>query len=478
MSVLEWTRRRLHLAEAPRPIDALREGGARGVSGLPIAWEDGVRTFYDQLHELQTACVGTACASARHALSGNGGSAETPGIHCLGRCYEAPASILTRARPIPRCSLAPTPVVLRHVLGPTRPLDDYSLPDGETILARLEASGLRGRGGAAYPTAAKWRVAARTEAPDRFVVANGDEGDPGSYVDRLLLEEAPHSVLAGMLACARAIGASRGIVFVRGEYPEAAKRVSVAIEEATATGALDGFAVSVLVGAGSYVAGEETALLRSIEGLRAEPSPKPPFPAERGLYGLPTVVQNIETLSVVPAIVRAETPAGQTGARSEGRAKAVCVSGAVVSPGVVEIELGAPLRDVLVAGAGGAPAGRSWKMALVGGPMGRVVAAHEFDVALSYDALPGMGHGGIVVFDETVRIRRLAEHLFAFAASESCGACTPCRVGTAKLKEMRTVADLERLMETLEMGSMCGFGQGAPRPIRDLVRLYGSEVLA
>jgi NADH:ubiquinone oxidoreductase subunit F (NADH-binding) len=361
-------------------------------------------------------------------------------------------------------------VVLRNIVSgasATGP-GEYDLPEADAILAAIEAAKLRGRGGAAYPTAAKWRSARDTPATDRFVVANGDEGDPGSFVDRLLLEDDPHAVLAGMVACARVIGATRGIVYVRGEYPRARRRVAEAITEARAAGRLGrGFDVDVFSGAGSYVCGEETALLSSILGLRGEPRPKPPYPSQSGLHGLPTVIQNVETLSVVPWVVRNRVHTGT---------KALSLSGAVKSPGVYEIALGTPLRQVLAA-AGGAPDGRRWRMALVGGPMGRVLPAAAFDAPMSFDELPGMGHGGIVVLDETVSPRALAEHLFEFARAESCGFCTPCRVGTARLQGLRDRGALERLLETLETGSLCGFGQGVPRPIRDLLEHYGDGAL-
>jgi NADH:ubiquinone oxidoreductase subunit F (NADH-binding) len=272
-----------------------------------------------------------------------------------------------------------------------------------------------------------------------------------------------------MLACARAIDAHVGVVFVRGEYPRARAAMSEAIREAELRGWLRDFSVRVVGGAGSYVAGEETALLRAIEGLRAEPSPKPPYPAERGLWGLPTVVQNVETLSIIPWLVRNER---------RGDTKAVCLSGAVARPGVVEVALGASLRDVLTNAGGGAPVGRPWKLALVGGPMGRVVPERHFDVALSYETLPGMGHGGVVVMGRDVTARALFEHLVAFATSESCGNCTPCRVGTSRLSSMRNRISLERLLETLELGSLCGFGQGVPRPIRDLIEHFPEELFA
>lgn len=428
----------------------------RAERGLPRAAFDGMRTFYDQLDPGPRVCTGTACAFA--------GPPPPPGLataRCLGHCYAAPVRSPLPEEPIPRMSLASPPIVLRNLLGPRG--DDYDLPDdGPAILAAVSEAGLRGRGGAAYPTGAKWRSAALTPAPDRFVVCNGDEGDPGSYTDRLLLEEDPHAVLAGMLAASRAIGATRGIVYLRAEYPVARRRMEEAIREAP----LGTFQVSVVSGGGSYVCGEETALLRSIEGLRGAPSPKPPYPAQIGLLGLPTVVQNVETLAIVPWVVQNRRVAGT---------KAVCLSGVVARPGLVEAPLGTRISDLLAA-VGGPAAGRVPRMALVGGPMGRVLPASAFDTALSFEALPGMGHAGICVLDCTPG--ELTRHLMVFAADESCGNCAPCRIGTARLVRMRDRAALERLFDTLCTGSLCGFGLSVARPLRDLVAAFGDAVFA
>ena len=469
MTVREWSRRR---AAAPPLWDLLSAARTISVeeisqrSGLASAQLDGVHSFYDYLHGEPGArtCTGTACHFARsQPVSG-------ATVHCLGRCYEAPATTAGAPTRVPRRSLVDSPIVLRHLLDgayrdPT--LQYASLPSGDAILDAVESAGLRGRGGAAFATARKWRIARETAATERYVVANGDEGDPGAYIDRLLLEEDPHSVLAGMLACARAIGARRGIVFIRREYEQARISMHRAIEHAERAGWLDPLQVVVVIGAGSYVAGEETALLRAIEGLRAEPHAKPPYPAASGLTGLPTVIQNVETLSVVPWVVQS---------RQRANTKVVCLSGAVANPGAVEIELGASLREVLQRGGGGASPGRRIEMALIGGPMGRVLPASLFDAPLSFDALPGMGHAGIVALDERVSPRALAQHLFAFAASESCGSCAPCRVGTAQLARSQDRKALERLLDTLELGSLCAFGQSVPRPIRDLLQHFPDEV--
>ncbi len=505
MNLQEWARRH---AAAPPGGNAVRDllAGRDDATiarerGLPRAAVAGVRTFYDQLEDLPRVCDGTACRFAgadaiRERLAGRVASGE---VRCLGHCYDGPAvrvgdTVFSRAShaaferwladphgpvpaaagttPIPRMSLADPPVLLRELLGESGVVirHDYDLPAPAAILDAVESYALRGRGGAAYPTAAKWIAARDTAAPDRIVVANGDEGDPGSFVDRLLLEEAPHAILSGMLAAARVIGARRGIVYIRAEYPRAQVVMREAIAAARAAGHLgEPFDVEVASGAGSYVCGEETALLNSIEGLRGEPRIKPPYPSTAGLWGLPTVVQNVETLAIVSWLARS--------GRGDGT-KLVSLAGAVDWPGVVEVPLGTPLRRVLIEGGGGPPAGRRWRMAIIGGPLGRVLPERFFDTPLSYDTLPGMGHGGIVVLDQSVTPGALARHVMRFASAESCGNCAPCRIGTARLAHMRDRDGLERLLDTLETGSLCGFGAGVPRPLRDLLGHFGDEVFA
>ena len=466
MKVDEWARRRANQPEPGSAVELLAGGGDAAAHGYPQHCLDSVSSFYEYLHDAaaERTCTGTACHFTRN------GPAQGARVRCLGRCYEAPVTSASASAAIPRTSLVEEPVILRHLIAGRHPkpaVEYGALPDPDTILAAVIASGLRGRGGAGFPTGAKWQTARDTPAPDRYVVANGDEGDPGSFVDRLLLEEDPHAVLAGMLACARAVGARRGVVFIRREYPRAQRVVREAIDWAERAGFLGDFQVRVVSGAGSYVAGEETALLRAVSGGRAEPSPKPPFPAQRGLDGLPTVVQNVETLAAVPWVV-------ERGRRAD--TKVVCLSGAVTHPGAVEVALGTPLSEVLARAGGGAPAGRRWKMALVGGPMGRVLPASDFDTPLSFETLPGMGHAGVHVLGDEVSARDLARHLFEFAAAESCGTCAPCRIGTSRLASRQDAASLERLLETLELGSLCGFGQGVPRPIRDLLRHFAGEL--
>lgn len=502
--LLRWARRRAGgvALEGSALADMLAQRSDEEIArrrGLPIAAIQGVRTFYSEIGNEIEVCDGTACHFAGSAQLAErlGEKSKIATVRCLGHCFAAPSfrhgdSVFTRpaeqsddewlesiqtgvASPpparIPRSSMADPPVVLRNLIAArtSSSLDEYDLPDGNNVLDALAATQLRGRGGAAFPTAAKWRAARDAPGSERYVVANGDSGDPGSYIDRLLLEEDPHAILAGMLACARAIGARRGYVYIRREYPRAQVVMRGAIEEARAAKRLGpSFDVDVVSGAGSYVCGEETALLNSIQGLRGEPRIRPPFPAQRGLWGCPTVVQNVETLAIVPWIARTAVGSGT---------KAVSLSGAIARPGVVEVNLGTPLRRILDEGGGGPAAGRRWRMALVGGPLGRVIPASNFDVPLSFEALAGMGHAGVVILDDSVSARALAEHLFTFAAAESCGSCTPCRVGTALLRDIRDRAIMQRLLKTLEMGSLCGFGAGVPRPIRDLLEHFGDEVL-
>lgn len=431
----------------------------RAVRGTAPACRDAVASFFTLPHaDVEEApCLGTACWHRRRVAGVP--NPEGAGVYCRGRCYgNLPA--------IPRRSLTDEPIVLRNVLGHDAAAADYMLPTGPEIMDAVGRSGLRGRGGAAGPIAAGWIAARDTPSPDRVVVANGDEGEPGSYVDRLLLEEAPHSVLAGMVACARAIGASRAYLVVRGEYPKAIGAVQEAIEEAHLAGWLGEVSIELFEGTGSYVCGEETALLRAVEGGRADGRPRSPHPATSDPSGLPCVVENVETLSLVPWVVRHG---------AQPRTKGICVSGAVREPGVFEIELGTTVWDVLE-GAGGAVQGSEWTMAVIGGPMGRVLPAYDFDAALDFDTLPGMGHGAIVVLDQTVSPREVAEHLFSFARDACCARCGPCRLGTAALHTAPNRDALERLLETLETGSPCGFGRVLPRPIRDLLKAFGDDL--
>jgi NADH-quinone oxidoreductase subunit F len=372
-------------------------------------------------------------------------------------------------------------------------LERWRAEPPERLVDAIERSGEQGRGGAGFSTGAKWRAAARAAAPQRVVVANGDEGDPGSFVDRVLMERDPHAVLEGMALCAHALGAGEGIVYVRSEYPRARERMEVAVAEARAAGLLETgppgsprpFDVRVESGLGSYVCGEETALLAAVEGRRGEARPRPPYPAERGLRGLPTVVNNVETLVNVPAILEmgpeAYAALGTPGSRGT---KALCLNRGFVRPGIVEVEFGTPLREVIEAGGGGR---RPLAAVLLGGPMGSLVAPEAWDVPVCYAAMAErgirLGHGGLVAIPEDVDPALLLHHLLGFAARESCGRCVPCALGSARAVALAREgpaarARLARVLEVMEQASLCGFGQLVPGPIRELLERFGDRALA
>ncbi|MGM0576201.1 MAG: NADH-ubiquinone oxidoreductase-F iron-sulfur binding region domain-containing protein [Myxococcota bacterium] len=420
-----------------------------------MAEEEG---FYDFLHRQVEigVCAGTTCRfEGGPEIDTLHADAALHEVHCLSRCYEAPNRTDTPTAPVPRSSLVYPPVVLRRVLDPPpahAKLGCYCLPEeGEEILDRVASAGLRERcGGGA--TAERWR-AARDGGEDHVVVANTVDGGPGAFVDRLLLEEDPHAVLAGMLAAGRAVGATEGVVWVRDGYGAARRAVEGAIEEARRAGCLgEDFDISVAFGGAAHLAGDDR--ITRVRRL--------------GLAGVrPTVVHCIETLAVVPWVVRR---------RARCDTRAISLSGAVRRPGLVEVALGTSLASVLDEGGRGAPPGTRWKMALVGGPTGRIIPRSAFDTPLTEEALPGFGHGGVLVLADDVSARDVARHLFRYAESESCGQCVPCRIGTSQLAEALSRDVLEGLLETLEVSSLCEFGQSVPQPIHDLLVHFGEEM--
>jgi NADH-quinone oxidoreductase subunit F len=375
----------------------------------------------------------------------------------------------------------------------------------EQVLAEVELAQLRGRGGAGFATAQKWRFAAANArgGGEAYVVCNADEGDPGSYIDKYLMERDPYAVLEGVALAGYAIGAARGFVYVRSEYPRSAPALRRAVVEARAAGLLGGailgsgfsFDIEVVEGAGSYVCGEETALLRSLEGLRGMVTARPPYPADKGLFERPTVVNNVETLVNVGWIVRhgGEAYARLGVGRSRGT-KAVSLNERFVSPGIYEVPLGVPLRSVLEGLGGGMKTGRPIKAVQVGGPLGGILPEALLDAPLGFEELAAvgalLGHGGIVAWDDAVDPRDIAIHLFEFCDAESCGKCFPCRIGgrrglelVRRLKQPRSapevsadVALLGELCETLQLGSLCAHGGAIPDPIRSLLTHFAAEM--
>jgi bidirectional [NiFe] hydrogenase diaphorase subunit len=369
----------------------------------------------------------------------------------------------------------------------------------EDVLAEVEASGLRGRGGAGYPTARKWRLLHDAPGQRRYVVANGDEGDPGAYMDRTIMDSDPHRVLEGMAIAAYATGADRGFVYVRAEYPLAIERLDRAIRAAKRAKLLGrsvlgtGFAfdVEIRVGAGAFVCGEETALMASIEGRRGTPSLRPPYPTERGLWGAPTMINNVETLANVPAIVGdgAEVFAARGTETSRGT-KVFALAGSLVDTGLIEVPMGIPLREIVEDMGGGIPAGRSFKAAQTGGPSGGCIPARFLDTPVDYERLRElgsmMGSGGLVVMDDAVSMPEVARFYLEFCRDESCGRCAPCRVGTVKMHAFldricrgvgrrRDLEHLESLCHTVRATSLCGLGQSAPNPVFSTLEHFRDE---
>jgi NADH:ubiquinone oxidoreductase subunit F (NADH-binding)/NADH:ubiquinone oxidoreductase subunit E len=528
------------LAEQSGTITIDDERAVASELHMPVAAVHGAATFFDDLaptprgrRHLQV-CEGTACFAAdrgRHiaevekalgvSLGGcrEDGGVSLQAVRCTGFCYAAPALLdgdtphagtdiaaqltsgkSTNPPPIPISAVA-EPVLLGGILSGDNPWSDW--PDvlrswpPQRLITQVATSNLVGRGGAGYPTAAKWAAAARAPAP-RYVVGNGDEGDPGSFCDRVLMEQDPHRVLAGLAYAAYAVGAERGYVYVRSEYPTAVRSMREAVTEATAAGhfgrELHGtamtFEVEVVEGAGSYVAGEETALLHALEGRRGAVRPRPPYPTTSGLLGAPTVVNNVETLSAVPWIVaHGGTAFAQLGVPPETGTKLVCLNEAFTRPGVYEVELGTVIRTIVDDLGGGLRDGRRLGAVQVGGPLGGFLAPDELDVPLLDAALSeygvALGHASLIAIDDRVPAAELLRHIWSFAAAESCGTCAPCRIGSGRGVELAkqflagdraALGKQQPLLDTLSTASMCAFGRGVPGSVRSLLRVYAEEL--
>ena len=367
------------------------------------------------------------------------------------------------------------------------------------VVAQVVKSGLRGRGGAGFPTGLKWTTVAKAEGARKYVVCNADEGDPGAFMDRSVLESDPHRVLEGMAIAAYAVGAQEGYIYVRAEYPLAIKRLQVAIRQAERAGTLGAnicgtpfsFHVALRLGAGAFVCGEETALLNSIEGRRGSPRPRPPFPAERGLFGMPTLINNVETFANIPPIVRrgGEWFASIGTEKSKGT-KVFALAGRIGNTGLIEVPMGISLREIIYDIGGGIPGGKRFKAVQTGGPSGGCIPADFLDMAVDYDSLASvgsiMGSGGMIVMDETSSMVDVACFFMEFCMSESCGKCVPCRVGTAQMHDLlRKILDgegapddvkaLQELAELVKNTSLCGLGQSAPNPTISTLRYFRHE---
>ncbi|MDQ7842262.1 MAG: NADH-ubiquinone oxidoreductase-F iron-sulfur binding region domain-containing protein [Armatimonadota bacterium] len=474
-----------------------------------------VESFY-HLRDLSLdgrACQGTACFVARH-LNAARWAAATSGIarvYCLGKCYLAPAANEDSLRPRIEARAPQTIVLERLVEGGATTLASYTAGGGYAaleaalrqppveVVQAVERADLRGRGGAGFPTGRKWRAVAAEPGSVKYVVANADEGDPGAYIDRFILEEDPFCLIEAMTIAGHATGARRGYIYLRKEYPQAREVLVRALDEARRAGLLGdrilgspfSFEVELVLGQGSYVCGEETALLNAIEGKRPEVRTRPPYPATSGLFGRPTLVNNVETLASIPWIVRHGPEAYRRLGFSRSRGtKVVSLNSLFRRPGLYEIEFGVSVRHIVEELGGGLTTGPV-RGVIIGGPLAGVLPPEQFDTPFGFEELraagAAVGHGGVVAFDGHTSILELVHHVFRFAAFESCGKCTPCRVGSAAVERMLAEgmqgrlpaaarAEFEAIVPALRQTSLCGHGIGLGEFVESIVRYYGKDV--
>ena len=369
----------------------------------------------------------------------------------------------------------------------------------DDVIQCLIDSGLRGRGGGGFPTGLKWKLAKQNEADQKYVCCNADEGDPGAFMDRSVLEGDPHAVLEAMAIAGYAIGANQGYIYVRAEYPIAVERLKIAISQAREMELLGkdifgsgfDFDIDLRLGAGAFVCGEETALMTSIEGNRGEPRPRPPFPSQKGLFGKPTILNNVETYANIPQIIlNGPEWFSSMGTEKSKGTKVFALGGKIHNTGLVEIPMGTTLREVIEEIGGGIPNGKKFKAAQTGGPSGGCIPAEHFDIPIDYDNLISigsmMGSGGLIVMDETDCMVDIAKFFLEFTVEESCGKCTPCRIGTKRMLEIltkitkgtATMEDLDKLEELcyyVKENSACGLGQTAPNPVLSTLRYFRDE---
>lgn len=371
----------------------------------------------------------------------------------------------------------------------------------EEIVEEVKKSGLRGRGGAGFPTGLKWEAGLKAPGDVKYVVCNADEGDPGAYMDRSTIEGDPHSVIEAMIICGKAIGAHKGFVYIRAEYPLAITRLQIAMDQAHDLGLLGNdilgsgfdFDIEIRLGAGAFVCGEETALLRSIEGLRGMPTPKPPFPAQKGLWGCPTIINNVETWANIPVIITkgAEWFSSIGTADSKGT-KVFALTGKVNNSGLVEVPMGTTLREIIFEIGGGIKNGKKFKGVQTGGPSGGILTEEDLDTPIDFGALTKlgsmMGSGGMIVMDEDDCVVDVAKFYMEFCVDESCGKCSPCRIGTRQLYTILDkisrgngeMADLEKLKDigqAMRFSSLCALGQSAPNPTLSTLKKFEAEYI-
>ena len=379
---------------------------------------------------------------------------------------------------------------LYRVLHEMKPMD---------VVNEITKSGLRGRGGAGYPTGLKWSLVAKATSDKKYVVCNADEGDPGAFMDRSILESDPHRILEGMAIAAYAVGAQQGFIYVRGEYPLAINRLNTAIRQARKLGLMGtqifessfDFRIDIRIGAGAFVCGEETALMASIEGRRGMPRPRPPFPAESGLWGHPTLINNVETYSNITPIIRnGANWFAKIGTEKSKGTKVFALAGNISNTGLIEVPMGTTIDEIVNDIGGGVPDGGKVKAVQTGGPSGGCIPANVFDTKIDYDSLMAvgsiMGSGGMIVMDDTANMVKIAKFFIEFCMDESCGKCIPCRAGTVQIKKIldkilegngtqKDMKNLSDLCDVVRSTSLCGLGQSAPNPVLSTLRHFNEE---
>lgn len=512
--------------------------------------ENEARARYDHTIGI---CMAAGCLSCRSdvvkdafdrevAARGLSEACSVKGVGCLGTCNCGPMvriepggihygpvapedvpDIVTSlgSAPNPRLECKESAVFLSRqkkivletsgIIDPER-IEDYVASGGYTalstalttmsppdVIAHVVGSGLRGRGGAGYPTGLKWTTVAKTGSRRKYVVCNADEGDPGAFMDRSVLESDPHRVLEGMAIAAYAVDAFHGYIYVRAEYPLAIKRLEKAIRDAEKLGMLGNnicgttfkFGVQVRLGAGAFVCGEETALISSIEGNRGTPRARPPYPAEYGLWGHPTLINNVETFANIPPIIRnGGAWFAKTGTEKSKGTKVFAIAGRVNNTGLIEVPFGITLREIVFGIGGGIPEGRTFKAVQTGGPSGGCIPSEFLDMPVDYESLASvgsiLGSGGLIVMDDTSCMVDVAKYFMEFSSSESCGKCLPCRTGTPEMYHiLRRISEgggvgydlqlLEELCELLKNTSLCGLGLSAPNPVLSTLRYFRDE---
>ena len=460
------------------------------------------------------ACRGLACFAGRKLNPETWRQADSQDsrVYCLGKCYAGPATDREQERPKIEVHTREAIILGRIANGGARTINEYVRYGGylaleqalrqsrENIIHSVEASGLRGRGGAGFPTGRKWRAVSDQRATERYVIANADEGDPGAYTDRFIMEDDPHGLIEGMTIAAYTVGANKGFIYVRNEYPQSYKILQQAILDARSDGFLGpnilgsgrSFDIEIVLGHGSYVCGEETAMLNAIEGGRPEAQPRPPHASERGLYGKPTLVNNVETLANIPWIVLNGGDAySRLGIANSAGTKVISLNSLFRKPGLYEVEFGVTVRHIVEELGGGLKTGKP-KGVIIGGPLAGIIHPDLFDIIFGFDELhaigASVGHGGVVAFDENTSIPELIHHIFSFGAFESCGRCTPCRLGSHRIEEVfanviekgavskKERKDMDEIISALAMTSLCGLGTGLSEFARSTMQYYGKEI--